>query len=192
LTSPSNKILQSFSQHLLKIFGHITNHSYLIVAQIVHKSHLGLHPHWSTSKCSSLCCVVFDEFETTKHPLLWPYQMPYVKHNLKNIKILSENNIKVIQIFTTMFNSQPTLGLQVHKNKGGKYTNSCKLLHLHTPIDTIFYKLCIFCMFYTRDLYVPSFCQISIPWLKMLEGDLRRELWTQAGFKCAFIFSFNT
>jgi hypothetical protein len=88
-----------------------------------------------------LCCVIFDEFETMKHPLSWLYVMPCVKHILKNIKIINENNIWAIQISIIMFNSQPALRLQVHKNKSGKYPNSCKLLHLHIPIHIIFYKL---------------------------------------------------
>lgn len=137
-----------------------------------------------------MCCVIFDEFETTKHPSLWPYLMPCVKHILKNIKIINENKIRAIQISITMFNSQPASGLQVHKNKSGKYPNFCKLLHLHTPIHNFFYKLCIFYMLYTHDLYVLSFYQISIPWLKMLEGNMRREFRIQAGRMLQMHFHF--
>ncbi len=36
---------------------------------------------------------IFDEFETMKHPLWWPYWTPCVKHILKNIRIASENKI---------------------------------------------------------------------------------------------------
>lgn len=112
--------------------------------------------------------------------------------HFEKIRITSENKIIVIQISTRMFNSWPTLGLQVHKNKSGKYPNSCKFLHLDTSIHTFFCKLCTFNTLYMHDVYL-YFAKYRFHgckcWREIWEGKF--ELKQEKCFKCTLIFSFD-
>ncbi len=115
-----------------------------------------------------------------------------MQHILKNIRIISENKITAIQISITMFNSQPALGLQIYKNKSGKYPNFYKLLHLQTNIHTILCRLCTFCTLYMHDLYL-HFARYWFHgckcWREIWGGNFK--LKQEKYFKCVITFSFD-
>ncbi len=140
---------------MLQTFGHIAKHSYSMwprFSQILSK--VASSPISFKMFFLVLCNFLWDQNHETSI-LVAISNNALCERHFKKHKNNKWKQDQSYTISTTMY-SQLALGLQVHKNKSGKYPNSCKLLHLHTPIHTISCKQCTFFMLYTRNLYLYS------------------------------------